>query len=51
MSALPQPKAATAHLTDYVLTVPSESIPAAVRREDLRSVVNILGMYRGWRTP
>lgn len=51
MSALPKPEEATAHLTDYVLTVPSDSIPATVRREGLRSFVNILGMYRGWRTP
>lgn len=47
MSSQSGPEPATAVLTDYVLTTSSKSIPAAVRREGLRSFVNILGCTVG----
>ena len=47
MTAQLGPEAATAVLTDYVLSTSSSSIPDAVRREGLRSFVNILGCTIG----
>ena len=38
---------ATARLTDYVLSVKTEDLPAPVRKEALRSFVNVLGCTVG----
>ena len=42
MTAQVEPEAATAALTDYVLSTSNNDTPDAVRREELRSFVNIL---------